>query len=134
MPLASTPANTKRPLKVSISLNCPKNVKINENIEIKELRNETGTKVYFRISFPRSIVKDVVGDAPKKVIKGMKRLTDSSSSSENSSKEDKSLSRSVLTSREEDSSDKPSKQSSDLDSDINTPPCIKDAKQITSYS
>ena len=66
-------------------MSCPKNLKINENIEIKEIKNETGTKVYFRISFPRSLVKDVVGDAPKKIVKSMKKLNDLSSSSENRS-------------------------------------------------
>ena len=91
-------------MKVSLSVSCPKNLKINENIEIKELKNDKGTKVYFRISFPRSLVSEAVGDAPKKIIKGMKRLNDSSSSSENRSDEhrvaEQSLSNSDLTSND----------------------------------
>ena len=110
---SSTAAVSKRPPKVSLSLNCPRNIKINENVEIKELRNEKGTKRFFRITIPRELVKDAVGDAPKKIVKSMKRLADSSSSNDNDSEEhrvadNQSISHNGLTSHEE-SSEKPSK-------------------------
>ena len=114
-------------------------MKINENVEIKELKNEIGTKRFIRITIPRILVKDAVGEAPKKIVKSIKRLADSSSSNDNDSEQhrvadNQSITNSVLTSHEA-SSVKPSKQSSVSSSDNNsTPRLIKSHRPITSYS
>jgi hypothetical protein len=60
-------------------------MKINKKVEVKELINSSGDKRFFRISIPREIVRDAIGNAPKAISKTSKPLADESSSDEDDS-------------------------------------------------
>ena len=75
-------------MQVQLSLDIQRGLKINQHVEIKEIKNEKGTKRFFRITIPRSIVKNAVGEAPKKIVTSMKRFIDSSSSNDNEDSEE----------------------------------------------
>ena len=117
-------------------MNCPRGIRINENVEIKEVKNEKGTMRITKITIPRRLVQDAVGDAPKRIVKSTKRLSESSSSAGNESQEhrvveNRSISRRFNSS--DASSEKLSKRSSSSSKGISPRQSAKDLV-ITSHS
>lgn len=118
-------------------MNCPRGIRINENVEIKEVKNEKGTMRITKITIPRRLVQDAVGDAPKRIVKSTRRLSESSSSAGNESQEhrvveNRSISRRFNSSQDA-SSEKLSKRSSSSSKGISPRQSAKDLV-ITSHS
>ena len=65
---ASTATASNRTLtKLSLSVACPKNLKINPRVQVKELIDSKSGDHYFRITIPRELVKDILGSGSKVV-------------------------------------------------------------------
>ena len=52
--------------KLSLSMACPKNLKINPNVHLKEVIDAKSGQHFFKILIPRDLVKDVLGGIKKK--------------------------------------------------------------------